>query len=681
MKQTKRILSVLLAVMMLLAVVPVGNVGITASAYNVSSAVSYADGHWNDGVGLCAEFVAKCLNAGGVSIPNSASYYSNSKQSYQNNSGTLGAYTNPYTCSAAQLLWFSDQGYQIITNPSDSEFSLGDVAFMPNSNGSKDGHVGIITQISNGAPYYSAHNYARHNARLYNCTYLVKMNGSSIPSDYINLGDDFWAYIIKSDSWKHLESTGSNVQLAANGNDSNNPKQIWEFIRQTDGSYIIKNAYNDRCIDAAGWGTSNGTNVGVVGANGTSAQKWYILQNGSGFYIRTAYCDLVMDVTSDSNEPGANIELWTKNTSSAQKFNIYGLAQDGINYSKPGRPAGPTLSIKTLGTAETATVLQWTSSPLKSSRFDKRCYDIRIWQGTSTDGASYKSQYGMTGTTYEVNLPAGTYIAKAYAINSKYYEWWNDGAAITFTVKNCTHSWNSGTVTTAATCTTDGVRTYTCTVCGGTKTETITKLGHSYGAWTKLNDTQHQRVCSRDSSHVEKANHTWNSGAVTKAATCCTTGTKTYTCSVCNGTKTETIAINSSNHVNTTNVAATASTCTVKGYSAGVYCNDCKKYISGHQEQPLNAHTITVINKRDATYDAEGYTGDDYCTVCKQTIHTGTAIPKLTRPTDPTPTDPTPSNPQPSGGCKWCGGNHGGAFGWLTKIFHNLFAAIFGARY
>ena len=331
----------------------------------------------------------------------------------------------------------------------------------------------------------------------------------------------------------------------------------------------------------------------------------------------------------------------------------------------------------------------------------------------------------MTGTTYEVNLPAGTYIAKAYAINSKYYEWWNDGAAITFTVKNCTHSWNSGTVTTAATCTTTGVRTYTCTVCGGTKTETIAALGHSYGAWTKLNDTQHQRVCSRDSSHVEKANHTWNSGAVTKAATCSTTGTKTYTCSVCNGTKTETIAINANNHVNTTNVSATASTCTVKGYTAGVYCNDCKKYISGHQEQALNAnnhvntinvaatastctvkgytagvycndckkyisghqeqalaaHTITVINKRDATYDAEGYTGDDYCTVCKQTIHTGTAIPKLTRPTDPTPTDPTPSNPQPSGGCKWCGGNHGGAFGWLTKIFHNLFAAIFGARY
>ncbi|MBR3553301.1 MAG: hypothetical protein IKN72_07925 [Clostridia bacterium] len=283
-----------------------------------------------------------------------------------------------------------------------------------------------------------------------------------------------------------------------------------------------------------------------------------------------------------------------------------------------------------------------------------------------------------------------------------------------------THNYTSK-VTTAATCTTAGVRTYTCS-CGASYTETITALGHNYGAWTKLNDTQHQRVCSRNSSHVEKANHTWNSGVVTKAATCSATGVRTYTCSVCNGTKTETIAINASNHVNTTNVTATASTCTVKGYTAGVYCNDCKKYISGHQEQPLaahtlttinqrnatctaegytgdqycttckqtittgtaigkTAHTLTVINQRDATYDAEGYTGDQYCTTCKQTITTGTAIPKLEKPSDPTPTDPQPSNPQPSGGCKWCGQNHGGAFGWLVKLFHNLFAAIFGARY
>ncbi len=43
----------------------------------------------------------------------------------------------------------------------------------------------------------------------------------------------------------------------------------------------------------------------------------------------------------------------------------------------------------------------------------------------------------------------------------------------------CTaHSWDNGVVTAAATCTETGVMTYTCTVCGETKTETISASGH-----------------------------------------------------------------------------------------------------------------------------------------------------------------------------------------------------------
>ncbi|MBQ7160479.1 MAG: hypothetical protein IJR90_02095, partial [Clostridia bacterium] len=47
------------------------------------------------------------------------------------------------------------------------------------------------------------------------------------------------------------------------------------------------------------------------------------------------------------------------------------------------------------------------------------------------------------------------------------------------------HAWNSGTVTTAATCTTAGVKTYTCqdSDCAVTKTEAVAALGHSWGSW------------------------------------------------------------------------------------------------------------------------------------------------------------------------------------------------------
>jgi hypothetical protein len=48
-----------------------------------------------------------------------------------------------------------------------------------------------------------------------------------------------------------------------------------------------------------------------------------------------------------------------------------------------------------------------------------------------------------------------------------------------------THSWDSGTVTQAATCVSDGVMTYTCG-CGEAKTEAINALGHNWVAQTTV---------------------------------------------------------------------------------------------------------------------------------------------------------------------------------------------------
>ena len=58
-------------------------------------------------------------------------------------------------------------------------------------------------------------------------------------------------------------------------------------------------------------------------------------------------------------------------------------------------------------------------------------------------------------------------------------------AIYTFTFREmadsiCLHSWDEGTVTTEPTCTAAGVKTFTCTVCGASKTEEIAALGHSY---------------------------------------------------------------------------------------------------------------------------------------------------------------------------------------------------------
>ena len=66
-----------------------------------------------------------------------------------------------------------------------------------------------------------------------------------------------------------------------------------------------------------------------------------------------------------------------------------------------------------------------------------------------------------------------------------------------------THTWNAGVVTKEPTCTEAGVKTYTCTTCGATKTETIAALGHVWGAYTVTehavngNGGEKTRTCSR----------------------------------------------------------------------------------------------------------------------------------------------------------------------------------------
>ena len=114
------------------------------------------------------------------------------------------------------------------------------------------------------------------------------------------------------------------------------------------------------------------------------------------------------------------------------------------------------------------------------------------------------------------------------------------------------HSWNDGTVTTPTSCTSAGVKTFTCTVCSETKEETIPALGHDYvriagveptcteGGWAAL-------TCSRCSDNAyreyDPLGHAWDEGVVTTAATCTETGVKTFTCkNDASHTRTETIS-------------------------------------------------------------------------------------------------------------------------------------------
>ena len=114
------------------------------------------------------------------------------------------------------------------------------------------------------------------------------------------------------------------------------------------------------------------------------------------------------------------------------------------------------------------------------------------------------------------------------------------------------HTWDNGTVTTEPTETTPGVRTFTCAVCGQTRTETIPATGaHDYQftrnvAPTCTADGYDLYTCSGCGA-TEKRNskpalgHKWDSGTVTTEPTETTPGVRTYTCTICGQTKNEII--------------------------------------------------------------------------------------------------------------------------------------------
>lgn len=73
-----------------------------------------------------------------------------------------------------------------------------------------------------------------------------------------------------------------------------------------------------------------------------------------------------------------------------------------------------------------------------------------------------------------------------------------------------------------------------------------------------------------------------------KAATCISTGNTAYAaCSRCDYSTYKETAVNPSNHTNTKDVPETPATTENIGYTAGIYCNDCNKFISGHKEIPV----------------------------------------------------------------------------------------------
>ena len=251
----------------------------------------------------------------------------------------------------------------------------------------------------------------------------------------------------------------------------------------------------------------------------------------------------------------------------------------------------------------------------------------------------------------------------------------------TINVYRCEHHWDQGEIITEATCTEEGEKKFTCSICGDEKTEKVSATGHQhteirnkkeatcketgYSGDTWCKDCGKKILSGQTIAKTE--NHSWDAGKVTTKATCTEEGEKKFTCSICGDEKTEKVSATGHQHTEIRNKKE--ATCKETGYSGDTWCKDCgKKILSGQaiaktEDHSWNQGEITkeptckekgektftcsicgntktekvsttdhqhmeIRNQKNPTCKEAGYSGDTYCADCGVKISSGKTIAK-----------------------------------------------------
>ncbi len=199
-----------------------------------------------------------------------------------------------------------------------------------------------------------------------------------------------------------------------------------------------------------------------------------------------------------------------------------------------------------------------------------------------------------------------------------------------YTIPN--HTWDNGVVTKEATCRDEGVKTFTCTSCGDTKTEAIGIKAHEEdsGVITKAPTCKETGIKTYSctvggevlrTEILPTASHSYTQESITKPATCTSTGIKEISCDVCGDIKVQILAAIDHSYKKT----VTAPTCTSEGYTTYTcVCGD--SYIADYV--PKKEHNHKAIVTKKATCTANGIKtftcacGDSYTETIAKLQHT-----------------------------------------------------------
>ena len=419
--------------------------------------------------------------------------------------------------------WYNDlpAGWTRIPN---AQPQKGDILVYGSSSDNKYGHVAIYE--SDYSTWHQNYAYQRKVVNVTNVKYNRFTNpylgvirpdfGSAVfKPDFIDIGTNIYRYIIRADKWMptgtcYDQNAKQDVKIVNSG--SSDPNMIWLFTRMgNDNSYVIQNMYNNyylcyegNCASQAKITTSNKL---------TSSCYWYVAYyNGlCKLVAKDSVASgnwLVIDCTGGYATPGTQLQLYANwgpdnSNGNAQLFNIYTVE----NYQKPAAPPKVEITAPSVVTVDEEFTISWTESPLQG-KYDQREYMVHIRK----DGSGYKTIYTTdTSVTVSINWPGDCTVA-VWAYNTKYQNYSSNSSAYFRCNRATAHEHSYTAVVTAPTCTEKGYTTHTC-ACGDSYVDT----------------------------YVDALGHAWDNGKVTKEPTETETGVKTFTCTRCGETKTETI--------------------------------------------------------------------------------------------------------------------------------------------
>ena len=187
----------------------------------------------------------------------------------------------------------------------------------------------LVVDMGAGEPYNVAcYNLSRNAGQQ---KYRFDMVGMG---DYIpyGLGDEFYAQLRCQGTNLYVTNQSGNVAgAAATADDS----QIWKFMRQSNGAYVIQNTLDGSYIDVENSNDANKTNfLSYNEYTGNRNQQFYFYEMDNAFYIKPLISNTrVMDMQSTAPY---NVALWDKgNDWGPQKFDVIKVSHSDDNMSKP----------------------------------------------------------------------------------------------------------------------------------------------------------------------------------------------------------------------------------------------------------------------------------------------------------------------------------------------------------